>query len=180
VANIRLQRELQGRILDIGGGGEGVIGRLYGRQVCAIDHRQEELDEAPEGFEKRCMDARNLQLEDTSFDHVTFFYSLMYMDAVTQQRALREVFRVLRPGGGLHLWDAVIEKADPFIVHLDIDIAGSPLSVDYGVYREEAAQNAELVAERCRQAGFHLVMTAEQDGQFCQQYIKGKDGIVMQ
>ena len=69
-----------------------MIGRLYGRQVCAIDHRQEELDEAPEGFEKRCMDARNLQLEDTSFDHVTFFYSLMYMDAITQQRALREVF----------------------------------------------------------------------------------------
>ena len=33
-------------MLDIGGGGEGVIGRLYGRQVVAIDNRQEELDEA--------------------------------------------------------------------------------------------------------------------------------------
>ena len=43
---IKLQADLRGSILDIGGGGEGVIGRLYGRQVVAIDNRQEELDEA--------------------------------------------------------------------------------------------------------------------------------------
>ena len=44
---IVLQKELQGKILDIGGGGEGIIGRLYGPQVIAIDYRQDELDEAP-------------------------------------------------------------------------------------------------------------------------------------
>ena len=49
---IILEHELEGSILDIGGGGEGTIGRLYGTQVIAIDNRQEELDEAPEGFEK--------------------------------------------------------------------------------------------------------------------------------
>lgn len=37
---IQLNRELAGKILDIGGGGEGIIGRLYGRQVTAIDNRQ--------------------------------------------------------------------------------------------------------------------------------------------
>ena len=47
---IILKHELEGSILDIGGGGEGTIGRLYGTQVIAIDNRQEELDEAPEGL----------------------------------------------------------------------------------------------------------------------------------
>ena len=41
--------------------------RLYGTQVIAIDNRQEELDEAPEGFEKVLMDARSL----TSDEHLT-------------------------------------------------------------------------------------------------------------
>lgn len=44
-----LRKELDGEILDVGGGGEGTIGRLYGSQVTAIDNRQEELDEAPDG-----------------------------------------------------------------------------------------------------------------------------------
>lgn len=42
-----LKKELEGAILDVGGGGEGVIGRIYGPRVVAIDNRQEELDEAP-------------------------------------------------------------------------------------------------------------------------------------
>lgn len=66
--------------------------RLYGRQVVAIDNRQEELDEAPGGFEKILMDARHLTFEDASFDYVTFFYSLMFMDAETQKQALAEAF----------------------------------------------------------------------------------------
>ena len=36
---ISLKKRLHGRILDVGGGGEGVIGRLYPRQVVAIDQR---------------------------------------------------------------------------------------------------------------------------------------------
>ena len=35
--------ELKGRILDIGGGGEGIIGQLKGKQVVAIDRRESEL-----------------------------------------------------------------------------------------------------------------------------------------
>lgn len=50
---IPLNRILQGRILDIGGGGEGIIGRLYREQVIAIDCCQQELDDAPDGFEKK-------------------------------------------------------------------------------------------------------------------------------
>ena len=39
--------ELSGRILDIGGGGEGIIGLLKGERVVAIDRREAELKGAP-------------------------------------------------------------------------------------------------------------------------------------
>ena len=42
MAGIHLEKSLVGRILDIGGGGEGIIGRVYGQSVTAIDCRQEE------------------------------------------------------------------------------------------------------------------------------------------
>ena len=62
---IKLCRELKGTVLDIGGGGEGVIGQLYGKQVTAIDNRQEELDEAPDCCEKVLMDATQMTFRET-------------------------------------------------------------------------------------------------------------------
>ena len=86
---VRLDRTHTGSILDIGGGGEGIIGRLYGRQVTAIDNRREELDEAPEGFEKVLMDACEMSFASASFDHVTFFYTMMFIAKDKQRRPLR-------------------------------------------------------------------------------------------
>ena len=57
VVDIILKRHIAGRILDLGGGGEGVIGRIYGRAVTAIDIRPDELEDAPGDFERICMDA---------------------------------------------------------------------------------------------------------------------------
>ncbi|MGN0667890.1 MAG: methyltransferase domain-containing protein [Angelakisella sp.] len=71
---LHLHKELSGSILDIGGGGEGIIGRLYREQVTAIDNRQEELDEAPNVCKKVLMDATELKYEANSFDNVTFFF----------------------------------------------------------------------------------------------------------
>lgn len=52
VVNVKDTFESQQRILDLGGGGEGVIGQLRGQQVVAVDLRQNELDEAPSGAVK--------------------------------------------------------------------------------------------------------------------------------
>ena len=54
--------ESEGFVLDIGGGGEGVIGRLKGKDVVAIDIRRDELEEAVEGPLKIVMDARDLEI----------------------------------------------------------------------------------------------------------------------
>jgi ubiquinone/menaquinone biosynthesis C-methylase UbiE len=93
---IEIIENLNGSILDIGGGGEGVIGQIYGKKVIAIDNRQEELDEAPDCCQKELMDATELLFPDESFDQVTFFYSLMYMTEEIQHRAICEAARVLR------------------------------------------------------------------------------------
>ena len=48
VQNINISSlDCEGIILDIGGGGEGVIGQKFGNKVIAIDPVLEELEEAP-------------------------------------------------------------------------------------------------------------------------------------
>ena len=76
---IEIKENLDGSILDIGGGGEAVIGQIYKDRVTAIDNCQEELDEVPDCCVKQLMDATELCFSDNSFDNVTFFYTLMYI-----------------------------------------------------------------------------------------------------
>lgn len=165
-----LNKELSGHILDIGGGGEGIIGRLYQSQVIAIDHRQEELDEAPGGFEKVLVDATDLQFPAFSFEHVTFFFTLMFMDADVQEKAIKEAARVLIPGGLLHIWDCDIESAypEPFCISLEIQLPNEHISTTYGVGKL-GSQNESSISGLCVEAelipvkhetgpdGFHMV-----------------------
>lgn len=88
-----------GYILDLGGGGAGVIGRLKGHQVIAIDISKEELTDAPEGPLKIVMDASDLQFLDQSFDTATSFFTLMYIKGSDHEDVFREIHRGLRPGG---------------------------------------------------------------------------------
>lgn len=171
---IKLERNLSGSILDIGGGGEGVIGRLYANQVIAIDNRQEELDEAPAGFEKRLMDATALCFENHKFDHVTSFYTMMFMDHATQAKAIMEASRVLRPGGSLHIWDAVIDSAcpEPFLIDLDIELGGQMLHTTYGVVKDDAMQNVPHFVSQCRHSGLTLAEKQEVGLTFYLRFIK--------
>ncbi len=136
---------------------------MYGGQVTAIDTRQEELNEASDGFEKLVMDARQLTFDDETFDHVTSFFTMMYISTSDHEHVLREAYRVLNPGGCLHIWDTAIETAQPFVVQLDIDADGAPIHTGYGIYDEDAAQDARWFEELCEKAGVGHV-TVEQTG----------------
>lgn len=164
---IELRKELSGRILDIGGGGEGIIGRLYRDQVIAIDNRQEELDEAPDGFEKVLMDATDLKFEDASFDHATFFFTLMFMGSDEQRGAIAEAARVLKPGGELHIWDCDIVSAypEPFCVDVDIRLPKEEIHTTYGIGKLDR-QSMESISSLCVDAGLTPIRKASEENSF--------------
>ena len=170
---LSLRKELTGSILDVGGGGEGVIGRLYGPSVTIIDHCQEELDEAPCSCPKLLMDAASLAFADASFENVTFFYSLMYMNRPVQSAALSEAVRVLKPGGRLLLWDCEITSAypEPFLAELDIRWAQERICTTYGIVKPDP-QSMEDFLNLCRGNGLTLLKTETASGHFYLEFRK--------
>lgn len=165
---INISKTLRGSILDIGGGGEGIIGQVYQGQVTAIDNRQDELDEAPTGFKKVLMDASQMTFDNESFDNVTAFYSLMYMEKTIQVDAIMEAARVLRTNGELHIWDAEIESAypNPYVTDLDIDANGKHVHTSYGIIKDDAKQNAEFFVDICKKAKLHILECKKTDKHF--------------
>ena len=165
---IQIEKTLEGSILDIGGGGEGVIGRVYEKQVTAIDDRQEELDEAPEGPHKLLMDASALSFSDASFENVTAFYAFMYIEKDLHEKAASEACRVLRPGGQLHIWDVCIDSAapEPFVTELDILADGQAIHTAYGVGKADAAQDDGYFIRLYEALGLRLKTREAADGHF--------------
>ena len=96
-------------ILDVGGGGQGIIGRVKGRQVVAIDRLGPELEGTANEALKLVMDARELQFLENSFGTVTLFFTLMYIPFEDLDTIFSEVARVLKPGGALLIWDVNVE-----------------------------------------------------------------------
>ncbi|NHJ40049.1 MAG: class I SAM-dependent methyltransferase, partial [Asgard group archaeon] len=133
-----VELEAIGFILDIGGGGEGVIGQLMHEQVIAIDKNKRELEEAPSENLKIIMDATDLKFLDKSFNIATAFFSFMYMDDEIKEKALKEIYRVLRSDGRLLIWGAIIpekkpnEKARIFVVPLEVILPHKIINTGYG------------------------------------------------
>ena len=155
MVDIILKRDIAGRILDLGGGGEGVIGRVYGRAVTAIDIRPDELEDAPGDFERICMDARSLEFPDGCFDAVTAFYFLMYLFPEDRGAVFSEAARVLKSGGRMYVWDAAYCSAfpEPHLVELSIDAAGERIGTTYGVLGKGMCLSRDDVLSRAAEAG---------------------------
>ena len=170
---IEIDSDLKGSILDIGGGGEAVIGQMCGNRVTAIDNCQEEIDEAPDCCTKLLMDAGELSFSEGSFDNVTFFYTLMYMTKETQRKAIREAARVLKEGGRMCIWDCTILSAypDPFVVDLDIQIANKKIHTSYGIVKQDK-QSSVSISQLLKDAGLYIISLKAEGGQFSIQCIK--------
>jgi SAM-dependent methyltransferase len=167
----------EGLILDIGGGGEGVIGQLKGRQVVAIDLLKQELVDAPDGpLLKIVMDARALGFLDGAFDTATVFFTFMYILPADHAKVFAELHRVIRPGGRLLVWDPTFpEKAasdKPKIMYpLHVLLPGKDINTGYGVGIREG-QGAGHFMELAKAAGFEVVTQKDEKGWFFLEFKK--------
>jgi len=152
----------EGLILDIGGGGEGIIGRLMGDRVVAVDLSREELEGAPKGNIKMVMDARELAFLDNSFHTATSFCTLMYIDDREEQRqVLAEVLRVLKPGGRFFVWDVELpaehkQGKTTAVFPLKISLPGDTVRTAYGVAWPEQPHDMAYYARLAALAGFDV------------------------
>lgn len=168
---------LNGRILDIGGGGEGVIGQFKGRKVVAIDLRASELEEAADGeYLKIIMDAKELKFLDDYFDTVTAFYSLMYVPPEDREKIFKEVYRVLKKGREFVIWDLKIPKNEDkskifYGITLSIDIGSKEISTGYAI-RWNSEQGYKLYTELGERIGFSVKEYQEDDYTFYIRFIK--------
>jgi SAM-dependent methyltransferase len=149
----------EGLVLDIGGGGEGIIGRLMGDRVVAVDLSRDELEGAPPGNIKMVMDARELAFLDGSFHTATSFCTLMYIeDQEDQRQVLAEVLRVLRPGGRFLIWDVVVpaehkEGKTTAVFPMKISLPGDTVRTAYGVAWPQETHDLAYYARLAALAG---------------------------
>jgi len=160
-----------GHVLDIGGGGEGIIGQMKPAQVIAIDLSKRELEEAPAGPLKIVMDATDLKFLDASFDTATAFFSLMYMRPDVQRRVFAEAFRVLGRGGRWLVWDAVIPRAlesdtrGP-VFFFRFHLPGKVVQTGYGTLWPDQPMDLDYYKRLARETGFEIARAEQQAGAF--------------
>jgi SAM-dependent methyltransferase len=101
-----LQREHPNKLLEIGAG-TGHDGAFFARQgldIVCVDLSPEMVRLCREkGLEAHVMDVIELRFPADSFDAVYSFNSLLHVPSAELPVALREVRRVLRPGGSFFL-----------------------------------------------------------------------------
>jgi ubiquinone/menaquinone biosynthesis C-methylase UbiE len=152
----------EGWILDIGGGGEAVIGQLKTTQVIAIDTLPCELAEAPSGPLKIVMDARELKFLDCSFNTVTAFFSFMFIQPCDHKKVLREIFRVLVPKGQFLMWDVDIQQrpapeTDIMVFPLQVRLPSRIINTGYGTPYTEKRITLHEYIEQAQDIGFEWI-----------------------
>ena len=103
----------EGFIVDVGGGGEGIIAQIGRERVTAIDKFQSEIDQAKNKAPEAnwvLADARKMNFSDAHYDNATSFFSIMYMSTEDKKEVFKEIFRVIKPGGEFWIWDISISK----------------------------------------------------------------------
>jgi SAM-dependent methyltransferase len=142
--HIRLQEIPSGRVLDVGGGGEGVVAQAGGARVVAIDRLVSEIYEARGKAADAAWlvaDATGLPCKSGCFDNATAFFSCMYMPENVKQGVFAETRRVLKEGGEFWLWDVpMASRSKVHVIRLGVELQdGRIINTAYGVRAKDQA-----------------------------------------
>lgn len=169
---VRIDKCYQGKlILDIGGGGEGIIGNLYGRNVIAIDKLLTELEETNNDSIKLVMDATDLKFLSDQFDVVTAFYSFLYMKKEIIKKVISEAFRVLKNNGILEVWDTNVPsydggEQDIYVAKVEVLLSEEKIATGYGTKMgQDRISSAELI-KMIEEQGFSIVENDESNDKY--------------
>jgi ubiquinone/menaquinone biosynthesis C-methylase UbiE len=153
-----------GLLLDVGGGGEGIVSRIEGPRVCAIDISLSEIREAQiygSSPQWLACDGRALCFRSGAFDVVTIWFALDYMaDWKTKHEVIREANRVLKPKGLLSVLSSrIVCPEEEYLLRMRYTLPdGTIYQTGYGV-RGNQGQTMERVNKLIRAAGFALSKT---------------------
>jgi ubiquinone/menaquinone biosynthesis C-methylase UbiE len=168
--------QTNGFILDIGGGGEGIVGRLNGRQVVAIDIRIDELKETKNDSLKIVMDATDLKFLPSSFDVTTSFFSLMYIKKNYHLSVFKEIHKVLKNEGSFSIWDVRIPRKHldkpVFALPLEVIIPNEKVETGYGVGWDDREQDLQYFKKLAKRTGFEIVDEWSRDEIFYLELVK--------
>lgn len=154
----------KGRIIDIGGGGEGVIAQAGGAKTNVVDKHLSEIHEAKgkaPNAQWMVADAARLPYENNCFDNATAFFSCMYMPNAIKENIFRETQRVLKKGGEFWIWDAQMTATQQiFALRLQVDFPENTIRTIYGVKAKE--QSVTSICELLQQVGFETAVISKQ------------------
>ena len=170
---ILIQKIPEGRVLDIGGGGEGVIAQAGGAMVVAIDKCISEIHEARENATTTpwmVADGTELPYKNNSFDNATAFFSCMYMTDDLKEYVFKETRRVLKKGGEFWIWDVRMASNQVFAIRLNVDFSENhTIKTIYGVKAKD--QSDVSMCHLLHEAGFETEVIANRKYWF---FIKAK------
>ena len=178
VKNIEIFELPKGRVIDIGGGGEGVVAQAGGNRIVPIDKFIFEIHEARAKAPNNpwmVADATELPYIDHSFDNATAFFSCMYMSEEIKADVFKETKRVLKKGGEFWVWDGNMSlKSKVFAIRLAVDLTDIPsIRTIYGVKAKD--QSTTSVCNLLREAGFETEVIVNDKHTF---FIKAKKPLI--
>ncbi|MFW9799703.1 MAG: class I SAM-dependent methyltransferase, partial [Candidatus Thorarchaeota archaeon] len=144
--------KFEGLVIDIGGGGEGLVSRLEKERVCVVDVSLDKIREARihgQPAHWTVADGRSLCFRRNTFDVATLWFSLGYMrNWETKKAVFEEVHRVLKPNGILSVLAAnVVCREDRFLFNAQFTFPDGAVSqISYGLVGNQD-QSLETVAK---------------------------------
>ncbi|MGE3063672.1 MAG: class I SAM-dependent methyltransferase [bacterium] len=153
--------KIKGSIIDIGGGGAGVIEKKFGKNVIAVDKSLRELEETKNISLKTVSDGRFLPFRNESFDNGTAFFAFMYMPVKTRIEVMKELYRVLRNKGRLYIFEPRIicgnyKPITLLTVNLKIKVNSDVVSTGYGSILAKGGQTIAHFVKIAKISGFAL------------------------